>query len=164
MQSAPAPGTSRGALYQLRSPDFRRERFSTLQFAAIGSGWHAVNDIDRHFEFILTAGHGDAMQEAEHFRMAIDSYMRRRLEPSVGGMIPVIRVRGDDVELCGGSYRIKIGTPDETEIALFVDAKTGWTQCNLTTGKRRSLVPPWQLPARLPRAKDDRFDDMLDAW
>ena len=154
------PGTCRGALYRLRSPEFRRERFRTLEFTAVGSGWQVEEHVWQMQDMILAGDSGNTFVEAHCFREAVQGYLRDRHDDTVGGLIPVVKVTGTEVIFVGYRVEIPVGG---TRIELVGD-ETGWTQRNATTGQERRLLPPWKLPSSLSAvAPDDRFDDLLEA-
>jgi hypothetical protein len=157
------PGTSRGVLYSLRSPDFRRERFRPLEFTAIGSGWRTREKLAGLQDLILAGMAGDAWMESDAMRMAVDAYMRDHGDETVGGLIPVMKITSDETAFLGYRVRANVGTSEEVEIGLMA-SPTGWTQVNVTTRKTRALLPPWEIPeSLLPGAPEDRFDDLLNA-
>ncbi len=153
------PGTSRGALYTMEAPEFRRQRVPTLKFAAIGSGWRARGHVATHQNLILAGGGGDFV-ETEALRTAVDEYLTDHGDQTVGGLIPVVKIDANGVTNFGQDVRLRVGTPNEVRIMLDPSG-TGWRQINVTKGKERPLLPPWQLPENLPvGSPDDRFDDL----
>ncbi len=144
------PGTSRGALYVMRSPNFNIESCETLQFVAVGSGKIARTYIERVHDMIF-AGSKDT--EVFWLREAIRLCIQREKIQSVGGLYPVLKVTGRQIECYGESAQIPVGG---TSIELKMEANQ-WTQRNLTTGKEIRLLPPWEIQA--DETQDHTFDD-----
>jgi hypothetical protein len=148
------PGTSKTALYAMRSPDFRPETFQPLQIAAIGSGEMArtyIEDIERAF----LAGEG--WTQSFWLRLALRDCVKEQRIDTVGGLYPVLKVKGEGFEFYTESAEIPMGG---TKIELDYEDGT-WTQKNLTTGKEIRLVLPWEV--RGNQVRSERFDDLEEA-
>jgi len=152
------PGTSLSVLYVMRSPNFEVQPYRPLQFAAIGSGELVFEEIAKYHDMIVAGQVGNSFMEASSFRDAINIFIRDKKIQSVGGLFPVLKVTGAQIEHIGISTEIPVGG---TKIKLTI--KEGrWIQQNLSTGKEMQLLPPWEVT---PVETENRvFDDLADAF
>lgn len=138
-------------IYAMRSPDFRPECLKPLQIAAIGSGQMAKTYIEDVHRAILAS---DGWMQAFWLRQAIRDCVYNEKIESVGGLYPVIKVKGTRFEFLTESAEVPVGG---TKIELDYENHV-WVQKNLTTGKCVPLVPPWQVKQNY--VKSEKFDDL----
>jgi len=151
-------GTSTGMLYVMRSPNFCVESYRPLQFAAVGSGYEAVEAVASYYDFIVAEEPGNVLMETMTFRDAIAGFIRDKQIPDVGGLYPILRVTATGIVGVGMSIEVPHGG---TRIELSFDGKV-WTQRNLTAGKEIPLLPPWKL--RPSHTDSHTFNDLDDAF
>ncbi|MEN6536168.1 MAG: hypothetical protein ABFD89_21080 [Bryobacteraceae bacterium] len=151
--------TCAGLLYVLRSPGFELRICPPLQVAAIGSGHGVIEEVRRVHARVLFDYSGNVGIQAYWFRQAIADFVERNDISSVGGLYPVIRVRGNDFLCIGQSTKkFKRGTSEiEADVTLSVENGC-WVQRNRVTGKEIKLELPWNIPKN-PK-QDIRFDDI----
>jgi len=102
------PGTSRGILYIMRFPSFRIKYCRSLQFAAVGSGESAIEEVARYHDAIFALEPGNSFVEALQFREAIRRFVEEREIKTVGGLYPALKVTGRGIELLGYSAEIPV--------------------------------------------------------
>jgi hypothetical protein len=139
------PGSCEGGLYIFESPDFEPKRAEPLVCTAIGEGDGAVDSVESMADVIMSTDGGPPWQ-ASHLIEAVSGFIERTDVASVGGLYPVLRVRGDECTLLGHhSLNYKRGTALlESEVELVVEDDC-WIQRNRTNGHCMSLMPPWEL-------------------
>jgi hypothetical protein len=143
----------------MEAPFFSICRFLPLQFAAIGSGQGAVSRIADYHDMVVAGDPGNSMVEAALFRDAISTFMLESKLPSVGGLLPVLKVSGRGIERLGFSVEMPVGGP---KIQLSFDGKSKrWVQHNMTAAKEIPLLHPWEIPQRNFTSRT--FDDLLEA-
>lgn len=153
------PGTCKGVLYVLASPFFHTREYLPLQFAAIGSGESAIEEIVKYQDAILALDIGNSFAESSQFRQVIRRFIDERKIQSVGGMYPVLKVTGKGVEHITMRTEIPVGGT-KLELAF----KNGrWIQKNLTTGKQVPILMPWEFVKKVS-LKDQTFNDLDDAY
>ena len=158
-EHVPIAGTSLSRLYVMRSPNFNIEVCAPLQFAAIGSGESVFEEIAQFHGMIVAGDHTNLSDGIFWLREAMTSFIQTKNIQSVGGLFPVLKITGQDVEAFGMSLvEISVGG---TKIELTIE-NGRWTQRNLTTGKEIPLLPPWEIR---PTDRQNRvFDDLKDAF
>lgn len=156
----PLADTCAGFVYTMRSPDFVPVLCPSLESVAIGSGSGVVESIQRTEALILIDNPGHFELHAHWFRLAISGFVERQNISSVGGLYPVIRVRGNDFQEIGQStQQYKRGSSEiEGDVRLLVE-NGRWVQKNRTNGKEIPLELPWNL---LKRANKSDLFDFLD--
>lgn len=92
------PGTTRGALYTMRAPDFIPQPCRPLHFAAIGSGEEVYQEIADLHDVIVAGQPGNTSMEVTWFRTAIETFLRHHNIPTVGGLLPALKVRGRQID------------------------------------------------------------------
>ena len=93
--------------------EFAIEPCPSLNFRAIGSGQAAEQDIDSFQDLITIQSPGSSEQEALWFRTAVSGFAERNNIDTVGGLYPVMKVRGNVWHAMGYStIRIKQGGLD----------------------------------------------------
>ncbi len=152
------PGTHRGLLYTMRSPIFEPELIRPLHFAAIGSGEGVSSSIAELHDMIVASQPGNPHMETMWFRTAIEQFMRDNNVPTVGGLYPIIRVKGREVEMRGMSAEIPVGG---TRIELTIKDRR-WIQRNVSTGKEIQLLYPWEIPNS--EMNERLFNDLEEAY
>ena len=133
------PNTCEGMLYAMSSPNFEPKECPPLSFMAIGSGSTVIEDIQRtHARIVL----GDVNSDwaASWFQQAIKSFVERNDIDSVGGLYPVLKVRGNDITLIGMNVTTyKQGTSQvEADVALLIEDGQ-WIQREHLSGESVTL-------------------------
>lgn len=145
----------------LNSPDFEPRYYEPLEFTAIGSGKGCKFSIDRHADFIFAGDVGNSFVESLTVRDAVTRHLEENSIPSVGGLMPVIKVSGRGIEFLGQRVEIPVGGE---RIELRVDEKRQiWTQVHVNSGTAIRLLPPWNFSATGIR-RDAKFDFLPDAF
>ncbi len=153
------PGTCMGILYVLASPSFQIRAYRPLQFAAIGSGESAIEEITKYQDAILALEPGNSFVESSQFRQVIQHFIDERKIQSVGGLYPVLKVTGRGVEYITMGTEIPVGG---TRVELAFE-NGRWIQKNLSTGKQIPILMPWEFVENyVPKAQT--FDDLSDAY
>ena len=139
------PGSCKGALYIFESPDFAPQCSESLTCKAIGEGKGAVGSVESMADVIMSTDGGWQWQ-ASNLMGTVSGFVERTDVASVGGLYPVLRIRGDECILLGHhSLNYKRGTMDlESEVELVVE-NDRWIQRNRTNGHCIPLMPPWEL-------------------
>jgi hypothetical protein len=151
-------GTACNLLYLLRSPRFEPQFFRTLQHVAIGSGHDLRQDVHRLRDMIFASDCGNVHMEANWFQDAMQSFVRRRDEATVGGMFPMVKVRQHEVLALGsGSEGL---FPGGHNVRLTYEESGSWIQRNLLTGKEIALIPPWDIVLNSRPGCSITFDDI----
>lgn len=153
------PGTCMGMLYVLASPNFQMRFYSPLQFAAIGSGESAIEEITKYQDAILALDIGNSFVESSQFRQTIQHFIDERKIKSVGGLYPVLKVTGRGVEHITMGTEIPVGG---TRIELAFE-NNRWIQKNLSTGKQVPILMPWEF-VKNGIIKAQTFNDLSDAY
>jgi hypothetical protein len=153
------PGTYMGVLYVLASPSFQMRAYRPLQFAAIGSGESAIEEITKYQDAILALEPGNSFVESSQFRQVIQRFIDERKIQSVGGLYPVLKVTGRGVEHITMGTEIPVGG---TRIELAFE-NGRWIQKNLSTGKQIPILMPWELVKNRIK-KDQTFNDLSEAY
>ncbi len=163
--SAPGPrvailGANRGLLYSLRAPAFQVEECPPLGFMAIGSGKAAVDGIRRLQDVIFLNSPSVPEQEAAWLRSAVGAFVESNSIDSVGGMYPVVKVRGRSLQLIRQSTKKwKRGTSEiEADVEMLLEGER-WVMYNRVNGHRVELKLPWELP---PAPATSRLFEYLD--
>jgi len=153
------PDSCLGFLYVMRSPSFEIEPYRSLQFAAIGSGESAIEEIARYRDAIFALVPGNSFVEGNQFRDAIRQFVEERGIKTVGGLYPALKITGKGIEALGLSTEIPVGG---TKIELMMEDNR-WIQRNLTTGKQIELLLPWEIEGE--KIEDEQvFDDLGEAF
>jgi hypothetical protein len=97
------PGSGRGVLYIMRSPQFEPELFKPLEFHAVGSGEGVIEEISTVHDMIVAGEIGNSFMEAMWFHQAINEFIETKGIKSVGGLIPML------IEYCINNGRIAEG-------------------------------------------------------
>lgn len=153
------PGTSTGRLYVLSSPSFHIRAYRPLQFAAIGSGESAIEEITRYQDSILALEPGNSFVESSQFRQVIQHFIEEKRIQSVGGLYPVLKVTARGVEHITMGTEIPVGG---TRVELAFE-EGRWIQKNISTGKQIPILTPWEF-VRNGIAKNQTFNDLSDAY
>lgn len=153
------PGTCMGVLYVLESPSFQMRAYRPLQFAAIGSGESAIEEITKYQDAILALDPGNSFVESSQFRQVIQRFIDERKIKSVGGLYPVLKVTGRGVEHLTMGTEIPVGG---TRIELAFE-NGRWIQKNLSTGKQIPILMPWEL-IKKGNTKAQTFNDLSEAY
>ena len=153
------PGTCTGILYVLASPSFQIRAYRPLQFAAIGSGESAIEEITKYQDAILALDPGNSFVESSQFRQVIQRFIDERKIQSVGGLYPVLKVTGKGVEHITMGTEIPVGG---TRLELAFEGGR-WIQKNLSTGKQIPILMPWEF-VQYGIVKDQTFNDLSDAY
>jgi hypothetical protein len=154
------PGSGRGVLYIMRSPQFEPELFKPLEFHAVGSGEGVIEEISTVHDMIVAGEIGNSFMEAMWFHQAINEFIETKGIKSVGGLIPMLKVTGDQIQALGMQAEIPLGG-----VTIQLEARDSgnvWVQRNLSTRKEIQLVPPWDIPREL--SGELRFDDLVEAF
>lgn len=139
------PNTCRGSLYTLRPPLFSPVICPSLSFVAIGEGLGAIDSVDDIQDSILADQTGTGLG-ALLFGSAVSGYAERKRIASVGGLYPVLHLRGNSFELFGhhtNSYK-RGGMELEAEVELVIE-QDRWVQRNRLNGDCIPLRLPWEL-------------------
>jgi hypothetical protein len=153
------PDTCMGVLYVLASPSFQIRAYRPLQFAAIGSGESAIEEITKYQDAILALEPGNSFVESSQFRQIIQHFIDERKIQSVGGLYPVLKVTGRGVEHITMGTEIPVGG---TRLELAFE-NGRWIQKNLSTGKQIPILMPWELVKNgITRAQ--MFNDLSEAY
>jgi len=153
------PGTSMGILYVLASPSFQMRAYRPLQFAAIGSGESAIEEITKYQDAILALDPGNSFVESSQFRQVIQRFIDERKIQSVGGLYPVLKVTDRGVEHITMGAEIPVGG---TRIELAFE-NGRWIQKNLSTGKQIPVLMPWEF-IKNPCTNAQTFNDLSEAY
>ncbi len=153
------PGTCMGVLYVLASPSFQMRAYRPLQFAAIGSGESAIEEITNYQDAILALEPGNSFVESSQFRQVIQHFIDERKIQSVGGLYPVLKVTERGVEHITMGTEIPVGG---TRLELAFE-NGRWIQKNLSTGKQIPILMPWEL-IKNRITKDQTFNDLSEAY
>lgn len=152
------PGSTRGILYTMQSPSFEPLPCRPLHFAAIGSGSGALTTVRRNHDMIVAGQPGNTSMESMFFAEAIQEFIRDNDIGSVGGLYPIVKVRGRQVEFIGLRSQYPVGG---TQIELIM--RNGrLVQRNATTGREMQLLYPWEIPFNETQSRV--FDDLEDAY
>lgn len=166
--SAPGTGpvlltdTCASELYVLRPPLFCVEPCPPLSFMAVGSGRGVTSAIEELQDMIFLNYRNDSRQEGAWFRRAITGFIERSDIDTVGGLYPVLKVRGNSiVGIPQRTARIAKGSDMKIDLDVELTIENGrWIQKNLTNGHREPLLPPWELNAIETKT---RLFDYLDS-
>jgi hypothetical protein len=148
------PGTSLTAIYAMRSPDFRVELYRPLEIATIGSGQIAKTYLEDIQTAVLAS---EGWMQSFWVRLAIRDCVRDKAIDTVGGMYPLVKVKGTSIEFITEEVEIPVGG---TRLELSYDAD-GWIQRNLTEGREMRLIPPWEIDEN--QHQDKTFNDLEEA-
>jgi hypothetical protein len=154
------PNTCDGMLYSMSSPNFEPRVCPPLGFMAIGSGHKVVEDVERdHARIVL--GDVNSPWEADWFRRAIKNFVERNSVDEVGGLYPVLKVRGNETAPVGMEVRShKQGSSEvESDVALLIEDGQ-WIQRERLSGVAVTLQPPWDL---LKNATHNALFDHIDS-
>jgi hypothetical protein len=133
--------------------------YRPLQFAAIGSGESALEEITKYQDAILALEPGDSFVESSQFRQVIQHFIDERKIQSVGGLYPVLKVTGKGVEHITMGTEIPVGG---TRLELAFE-NGRWIQKNLSTGKQIPILMPWEL-VKNHITKARTFNDLNEAY
>jgi hypothetical protein len=141
------PNTCNSMLYVMSSPNFKPRACPPLSFMAIGSGKAVVESILRdHARIVL--GNVNSHLEPAWFRLTIKNFVEHNGIDSVGGLYPVLKVRGNETFPIGfavtnSNYR-QGSSEVEAQVELSVEAGQ-WIQRERLSGTSVMLQPPWDL-------------------
>jgi hypothetical protein len=139
------PNTCNSILYVMSSPNFEPRACPALSFMAIGSGRAVVEGILRdHARIVL--GNVNSPWEGAWFRTTITNFVEHNGIDGVGGLYPVLKVRGNEIAPLGFSVTsYKQGSSEvEAKVELSVEAGQ-WIQRERLSGTSVILQPPWDL-------------------
>jgi hypothetical protein len=152
------PGSVRGLLYTLHSPDFVPKQHAPLGYCAVGSGQGAVREIADTADWLLAGEPGNDLIESMALTDAVSEFIAAEEIEGVGGMYTCIKLDQRGVSCLGHKW----GFPGQ-RVSIQFDQSTGrWLQKNEATGKEIQLMHPWEIEPRSIKA-DQRFDDWEDA-
>ena len=149
----------RGLLYTLRSPRFLPQQVAPLHAVAIGSGQGVATELKYREDMIFAGQVGNSFMETEALQRSVEAYLRDNAVPSVGGLLPAVKVTGAGLEVKGLRAEVPVGG---TKVELGVDGRGRWVQRNLSTGKTMALRAPWEVSYSV-RERSRRFDDLEGA-
>ena len=152
------PGTVRGLLYTLRSPDFTLRQYAPLGYCAIGSGHGAIHEIAATADWLLAGQPGNDMIESLALTEAVSEFIAAEGIEDVGGMYTCLKLDQRGVVCLGHS----MGLPGHQVSVRFDPSTRRWLQKNEATGKEIQLMFPWEIDPRSIKASQ-RFDDWQDA-
>lgn len=155
------PNTCLGMLYTLGNPEFEPKFVPPMCYKAIGSGKSVVESLERFHAEVLFESPRNPGWSAYWFREAVTNFIERNDIASVGGLYPVINVRGNEFRpLPQSRKKYKRGTGElEADVTLSVESDQ-WVQSNHLTGKVIPLELPWNLMKAPTRSV--LFDDLDD--
>lgn len=154
------PNSCDGMLYEMSSPNFDPKVCPPLSFMAIGSGWKVVEEIKRdQARIVLSDANSD--WAAQWFGQSIRGFIEHNGIDSVGGLYPMLKVRGNEITAFGLNVRThKQGSSEvEADVALEIEAGQ-WVQRERLSGASIPLQPPWEL---LKSANRDVIFDYIDS-
>lgn len=159
VNEVPIPDYRYSTFYTMRPPKFDPEVAPTLSSIAIGSGQRILDD-DNQFSAPIQMNPDKPGKEMAFLEMALWSVAHSFGEPTVGGMFPILKVKGDETEFRTVSQHFFSGTQNEAAIELVIE-NDRFVQRNRTTGLEVPLKYPWEVGSK-PSGK--RFGDFDDAW
>lgn len=139
------PNTCASILYTMSSPTFEPILAPPLSARAIGSGRMVVESLRRHQASIIfddpLSGAGPSL-----FRLMIQGYVETNDIDGVGGLYPILKVRGDDCIPCGQHTQTHKQGTSEIEAQVELSIEDGrWVQRDTVSGACIILQPPWDL-------------------
>jgi hypothetical protein len=154
------PNSRDGMLYEMSSPKFEPKACPPLSFMAIGSGRTVAEDIERnHARIVLGGDH--SLWEAAWFRLTIKRFVERNGIDGVGGLYPVLKVRGNETIPFGFGVRSNQQGSSEVEADVTLSVEAGhWIQRERLSGVSVTLQPPWNL---LKNATHNDLFDYIDS-
>ena len=152
------PGTGRGMLYAMHSPDFGLQPSKTLEYCAIGSGLGAVREINRNADWIFAGLPGNDFAESMALRDAVMEFIAAERIVDVGGMYPCLKIDERGIRLLGMTMQ-----SDNARVSLRYDSGLArWMQKNEITGNEVMLLRPWEINAKSIK-RSILFDDFAEA-
>ena len=139
------PNTCASILYTMSSPNFEPVLAPPLSMMAIGSGRMVIESLNRHQASIIL---DDPFQGAGPtlFRLMIKGYVETNDIDGVGGLYPILKVRGDDCIPSGQHTKTHKQGTSEIEAVVELCIEDGkWVQRDTVSGTRIVLQPPWEL-------------------
>jgi hypothetical protein len=152
------PGTVRGLLHALHSPDFVPRHHGSLDYAAIGSGHATVHEIAQTADWLLAGQPGSDLVEMLALTEAVSEFIAAEGIEDVGGTYPCVKLDQRGVGCLGHGT----GLPGKRVSIQFNSSIGRWVQKNEATGKEMPLLLPWEINAAGMKT-DQRFDDWHDA-
>jgi hypothetical protein len=150
-------GTAASELFVLRSPSFNVERCPPFRFMAIGTGQGVTEAIEELQDMVFLNHRMDSGREAGWLRTAMSGFVERHGINTVGGLYPVLKVRGNSI-LALPQRTSKIARGGESlDCDVELTMKDGrWVQRNHTNGDEITLLRPWELSG--VETKTRKFD------
>jgi hypothetical protein len=150
------PNTCDSMLYTMSSPNFEPVIAPPLSVVAIGSGKMVIESLNRHQASIILDDPLSGVSPTL-FRMMIEGYVETNDIEGVGGLYPVMKVRGNDCIPCGQGVKTHKQGTSEIEALVELRIEDGkWVQRDAVSGACIVLKPPWDL------AKSATVDQLFD--
>lgn len=148
-----------GILCVLKSPKFVPEFEYRLGHVTIGSGQAVCSEIDDMADAVFAGEMGNGAMEAIALRNCVEKFFQRSNIPSVGGLLPTIRLSAQGRQYMGSGLTIP---SNGTQITMNANSFGRWIQKNEKTGKTMPLLPPWEAAYGVSD-REAMFNDLDDA-